>query len=262
MSKLFFKDDEYSFGELWRAYCTKKSVYKTGEVIDMSDGESIDISELPKFKAKYLDETMNDLRDLGVSDWSISRKLKSEKDKLRLAELELLYSEGRITVPELKQMIELKYDKEKLKGAYCFSSYMFINTGMPVPDLSNDDLGKFYRLCHLHLTHDANTLRKTKNIKSNGVNVKLLGKTLGIKDSTVYLFLSKLEKVNLLKYIQVDKTKFMVINPMYLLNGKLSPINYMLFKESVDEHLSTIPNELKDLWEMEFRQIGLMVNGK
>ena len=90
MSKLVFKEDEYTFGELWKAYCTNKSVYKSGEVVDLSDGEVLDISELLKFKSKYLDETMNDLRDLGIAEWSISRKLKSEKDKIKLSELELL----------------------------------------------------------------------------------------------------------------------------------------------------------------------------
>lgn len=261
MSKLLFKEDEYTFGELWRAYCTKKSVYKSGEVVDLSDGEIIDISDLPKFKSKFLDETMNDLRDLGIAEWSISRKLKSEKDKIRLSELELLYSENRINTEELRQLIELKYDKEKLKESYSFSSYVFMNTEVPLPDLSNDDLGKFYKLCHFHLTHDSNKLRKTKNIKSKGVDVKLLCQTLGIKESATYLFLSKLEKSNILKYIQMDKIRFMVINPVYMLNGKLTPINYMLFKDSIDKYLPNIPTELSDLWEMEFNQIGMVVDG-
>ena len=260
-SKLLFKDDEYTFGELWKAFCTNKSVYKSGEVVDLIDGEVIDISELTKYRAKYLDESINDLRDLGMKEWSLARKLKSEKDKIRLQELEVLYVNGTINSKELKQLIELKYDKNSLRQSYSFSSYMFVNTEIKLPELSNDDLGKFYKLCHFHLTHDSNKLKKTKNIKSRSVSVEIIGETLGIKSSSTYLFLSKLEKLNILKYIIMDKNKFMVINPIYMLNGKLTPINYMMFKEDIDKCLPNIPKELTDLWEMEFYEIGLIMEG-
>ena len=194
MSKLKFKEDEYSYRELWKLYVSGKTLFSNGEIEDINTGECFDISNFEIHKSKYIDEILNDMKDLEDDTSTISKKRRFEKNKLRLNELERLYNTEAITTNELRELVNLKYSSKELRDSYSFSSYSFINNSIELPNLSYDELGKFYKLCHYHLTHKSNILLTKSDIRSNPVTNSNLTELFNIKERALLSFLSKLKK--------------------------------------------------------------------
>ena len=253
--ELEFKGDIYEYGELWKLHISGKKMFNEGEVIYLSTGEVFDIKDFSYHKNKYIGELVNDMKKLGIKTNSIKNKIKEEE---RLKFLEKKYKNKTIKSYELKELIGLKYNNTELKKMYSFSSYMIVNNNIKIPNLSDDYLGKFYKLCLLHLTHKDNMILDKKDIRSKPLTVNQIMDSLDIKKRAWYNFYNHLKKNNMITNIRIKDKSYLIINPVYVLNGKLTPINYILFKEDVDKFLPNIPQELKDLWEMEFNEIGII----
>jgi hypothetical protein len=257
MSKLIYKEDEYTYKELERLRNTKTHLFSEGEVLDTETGEVIDIRSLSKLRERYVQDAINNLYKVEENKSSLHRKMRLEDTKLKLIKLQEKYNSKNISIDELKMLISLKYDKNELKKSYSFSSYYFVNTNYKLPDLSFDELGKFHTLCYYFLTHKSNTLLNSKNKKSSPLTKEGMMELFKLKESSFYRFIGRLKEKNILDTFKVKDKTYYILNPMYALNGKITPINYIIFKEDVDKYLPNIPQELRDLWIMEFQEIGV-----
>jgi predicted transcriptional regulator len=251
MSKLLFKDEEYTFKELWKFYSTKRKYYLEGEVLDVSSGEVIDISNLHTFRERFLQESLEDLNELDIDNWSVKKRLKYEKDKFRLSDLERLYNNNTITPEELKELIMLKYKTKDIKDTMCYEHYAFLNLKTESPPLSDAEIGKFYKML-LQMSQKANSLLTTKDVRSQPVSVDDLSILFNSSKSNIYKFLKKLKKLNIVKTFSMNEKEYMSINPKYAINGKITSHTYFLFKEDMKELFPNIPEEIIKLWEFEF----------
>jgi len=250
MKKLVFKEDEYTFSELWKLYNSKKTLFSEGEVEDLNTGECFDISKFEEYKLNYTSEIYEDLKDIDEGS-SLKRRLKFEADKKRLKELEESFELGLISPKELTQLIKLKYNSNELKQCMSYDHYVFLNLNTEIPDLTDGELGKFHKML-FKMTHRANELLKTKNIKSNPVGIGELMELFGVNDKSVYKFLNKLRSKNIIKEHTKDNKKYFSINPKYAINGRLNSYSYFLFKEDMEELFPNIPKEVIKLWEFEY----------
>lgn len=187
---------------------------------------------------------------------SLRSRLNMASKKKQLDELQEIYDKGEIEIKDLRRLIVMKYAKKDLIESFSYTSYYFVNTNAPLPDLTEAELGKLFKVLHSCFTHKHNTLLKTKNVKSNPLTPKYIGDVLGIKESQVYDFIKKLNKLGIIKYTIIDNNKHIMLNPIYLLNGKITPPMYSAFKEDIDKYFPLIPQEVKDLWLMESLDYG------
>lgn len=83
-----FKDDEYTFKELFSMALTKKNIYQQGEVVNLHTGEVFDISEIYQVKTKYY-ELLNDITNTigNIHDnrirWAVEQENKETAYKIQ-----------------------------------------------------------------------------------------------------------------------------------------------------------------------------------
>lgn len=250
MKKLKFKGDVYLFNEIWKLHSSGKILFATGEVEDVDTSDKFNITELKDYRAKYAGEISEGLKDLS-DPTSLRKKLKAERDRLRLKELEEMYEQGDITPDELKQLIKLKYNSKEVNETMSYEHYAFLNLGIEPPSLTDGELGKFYKIM-LKMTHKANSLLKTKNIQSNPISISEISELLNISKPNAYKYLKKLKKNNITKTFSMGDKEYMAINPKYAINGRITAQTYFIFKDEMNELFPNIPEEVIKLWEYEF----------
>lgn len=248
--RLLFKEDEYTFKELWHHFISMKKIYSEGEVLDLDTGETFDISEFYKYKSNFSEEVYEGLKELSDST-TLKRKLKADRDKNKLRELEDAFETGIISPDELRQLIKLKYNSKDIILAMNYEHFIFLNISTEIPNLTDGELGKFYKIL-FKMTHRANELLKTNNIKSNPVGVNELQELLGISERSVYTFLNKLKAKNIIKEHSKNNKKYYSVNPKYAINGRLNSYSYFLFKEDMEQVFPNVPKEIIKLWEFEY----------
>lgn len=181
---------------------------------------------------------------------SSSTKIRRKASKeIRIKELEM--KEIR-TENEIFELLKLKYNSKQIEQFGYFTTYSFNNQLAPDINLSYTDIGKFYTLINKHLTHKSNILLETFNIKSSKLTIETIMKTLDLKKTMAYSLLSSLKKENLIKEISILKQTYLMVNPIYVLNGRITPILYHFFKAEINDCFKNIPKELKELWEIQF----------
>jgi DNA-binding Lrp family transcriptional regulator len=127
----------------------------------------------------------------------------------------------------------------------------FIKINQKIPELTDSELGKFYKIL-TKLTRKANTLLIKNDVKSNPLTKNEISQLINIDIKATERYLKKLKDKNIIKHISIGDKKYFMINPIYAVNGAIiSSYTYINFKEEIEE-LSNIPEELKTLWEYEF----------
>jgi len=128
-----FKEDIYTFEEIFNCHKGGKNLYKTGDVTDTETGDCFDISKVYAVKSKYY-EILNNVKEV-LRDTKSSREIwalnESEKEK-RIKELNSKYSKNIITLEEIELLLRLE------KGVKPEHNY-YVTLG---------DLGTFYKKHH------------------------------------------------------------------------------------------------------------------
>lgn len=248
--KFDYKGDIYTFRKLEECIINFPKLYSEGIVTEVDSGDNFNIKDISSKRDKYTEAYIDIVTTIDGYSNALNSRLRAASKKKELDLLEGKYLNKSITIEELTRLIVCKYNSKTLKETYSYTSYCFINTNVPLPNLSECELGKFYKLCHSFLTHKANTLLDTKNINSNPLTIKMLCDKLNLKESQTYDFMKKLNKLGIIKYHIIDEKKHIMVNPIYALNGKITPTIYSAFKKDIDSYFPLIPNELKDLWLM------------
>jgi len=250
LKELKFKEDVYNLKELWNLHNSGKNLFSEGVVEDIQTGEEFDIVKLEEYKARFAGETYVALKEL-ADPTSLKRKLKAESDRRRKKELERLFEDNSISPDELRQLIALKYDKSEINNCMSYEHFAFLNLAIETPDLTDNELGKFYKML-TKMTKKANSLLRTKNTKSNPVGVSELIDLLGVNERNVYKFLNRLKKENIVRDFKIGNKKYLCINPKYAINGTMTSTTYYIYKDDMEDLFPNIPKEVVKLWEFEF----------
>ena len=226
-----------------------KHLFSDGECVDVTTGEVFDISKIDiVWKDKYskLDEDSKEVLDYNKHR-NLNQSLNSDINEIRKKELESKYSNVNITKEELIELIILKYNNYEIYLTY--DNYVKLNK--QIPDLSDADLGKFYKILN-KLTHKANTLLNKNDTRSNPMKKNDIAELLNLEIKATERYLKKLKDKGVIKLVVIgDKSHYMV-NPLYAFNGSfIGSYTYINFRDEI-EKLIDIPDEVKSLWDYEF----------
>lgn len=252
---ILYKDKKYHINDLvsYRKNIDLKHIFEDGEFIFIPTGEIVEISKIEDFNFKLKQDAVEAIRE--ATNYSDATKVKNKiidesykKQKIDELESKLNDDDNIISIEELKELIELKYGKTY--NVYInYENYIKINH--KIPDLSDAELGKFYKILS-KLTHKANTLLTKKDVRSNPITKNEISKLLNIDTKPTERYLKRLKDKGIIKQVTIVDKKHYMINPIYAFNGNsIGSYTYIYFKDEIDE-VSDIPKELKLLWEYEF----------
>jgi len=226
-----------------------KHLFSSGECIDESTGEVFDISDINKvWMEKYskLDENSKEVLDYNKHRL-LNKSVNGDINEIRKKELESKYNNANITKDELVELIILKYNNYEIYLTY--DNYVKLNK--QIPDLSDADLGKFYKILN-KLTHKANTLLNKNDTRSNPMNKNDISECLGLDIKPTERYLKKLKDKSIIKSVTIGSKSHYMINPLYAFNGSfIGSYTYINFRDEI-EKLIDIPDEVKSLWDYEF----------
>lgn len=257
MKKLIFMEDEYNFKELWGLHIAGKNLFSKGDVYDPNNNCHFDISKLSEYRSKYAGEIYNKLKEFGEED-SLSKKMKKESKMNEIKRLENLFKSNEISPDELKALIKLKYTKEDIRGCMSYSHFIFLNTDIEVPDLSDGDLGKYHKIL-MKMSKKANSLLRHRKTSSNPLGISEIGELLEVSEGIVYKFISRLRSKDVVREFSVNGKKGYTINPKYAINGVLGAHSYFLFREDMRDLFPDIPEEIIALWEYEYMSTTIIL---
>jgi len=224
--------------------------FEDGNIQDLDTGKTYMISHIEDlYKSKYK-EFLDKGDILGYNKKTQVKKstLDNDLNSLKQSELESKFNDGEMSIEDLKELIILKYG-EKYKVCISYENYIKINH--KIPDLTDAELGKFYKILS-KLSHKANTLLTKKDIRSNPVTKNDLCELLNIDIKPTERYLKKLKDKGIIKQVNIGVKTHLMINPIYAFNGNIiGSYTYTYFKDDLDE-VADIPDELKLLWEYEF----------
>lgn len=246
-----YKDEMYFMQRLVELHETEdlKSMFGEGECVDISTGEIFDIKDIKKIwleKYSRLNEEARDVLDYN-KHYKLNKMLNNSIRGTRTKELEDKYLHKMISIEELEELIMLKYSSKEIYLSY--ESYIMVNR--EIPNLSDADLGKFYKIM-LNLTHKANTILNKIDVRSNPMKKQDIAKILNIEVKSTEQYLKRLKDNRVIKEIVINNKKYLMINPRYAFSGNsVSPYTYTAFRDEV-EAFSNVPDEIKSLWDYEF----------
>lgn len=224
-------------------------LFSSGEILDTQTGEMYDINDIDKLYNEKYSELLSHADVLGYDKKNKLKQDSLDKDmkKLKITELESKCKCGTIDLDNLKELISLKYGNTE----YNISYESFIKLNNKIPNLSDSELGKFYKILS-RLSHNANTLLSKKDIRSKPLDKFDISELLGIDIKPIERYLKILKDKNIIKKCTMGDNSYYMINPVYAFNGvNIGSYTYMNFKDDIDE-VSKIPEEVKLLWEYEF----------
>ena len=246
-----YKGNKYFIKRLVELHKTDdiKHLFSEGECIDLTSGEVFDISNIEsvwKDKHEKLDENSREVLDYSKQR-NLNNSLNDDINSIRVKELENKYLNHSISHSELVELIILKYNNHEIYLNY--DNYIKLNK--QIPDLSDSDLGKFYKILN-KLTHKSNTLLSKNDIRSNPLNKEEIAELLGLGIKPTERYLKKLKDKGIIKLTIINNKQHYMINPLYAFNGSfIGSYTYINFRDDI-EKLINIPDEIKSLWDYEF----------
>jgi hypothetical protein len=258
MSKIFeFKDDLYSFEEIFDYHKGGKNLYKVGVVTNVETGDDFDISDVYKVKSKYY-EVLNDVKEI-LKDNKSRREIwalnETERDK-RIKELNSKYSKGTINLEDIELLLRLEKGVKPEHNYYVTlenqGTFYKKNHRFKYPEgLSKTNIGNLHLLLDF-MTYD-NEIKRTPHNKALYPTIDELLEFMRLKDSSALSrVLTELKKHGIIEHKRKDGKKIIYINPLFSTrNLKIHPELYKRFKDSLDEVLS--PKEVKYLELLTFK---------
>lgn len=242
MSRLLFKDTEYTYGELLELYLKNKKHYQEGEIIDLETGEIYNIKNIKENLSKpYINEIMNKK--------DVNYKLKTLNNSI----LEEKYKNKTITKDEMyKYLIAL--NQHTLTPNYNYDKgYIIVNLNKIPLNITDAEYGKFHKmLSYLSTNH----LNRISHKNQHPVSKLDLCNFLAYKKIEYFnKYLRKLKKYRLVEEQNYGETKYLIINPAYAKRSmELDRTIYLMFKEDLDECLT---DEQKFYLNMENEDVGI-----
>ncbi len=247
MSKriFIFKDEEYTFNELFAEYRKKRNHYKLGDVVDSKTGDSFDISEINSVKAKYND-ALGDLKDILKSDIQTRRDIWALEQNMRDKELKRLnglYSKDTINLTDMENLLRLEWnikDKAPLqikipnRGSF-YMTYQYVK----MPESITDKIyGRYHYLLNYMTYKSIIKIKPHDNSKlptQEGLMEHMRISSIRTLNST----LKTLRDAGLISDSKEGKLRIIYINPFYAdRNLKVTPEVYVRFKDSLDTVLT------------------------
>lgn len=111
-----------------------------------------------------------------------------------------------------KSLSEIKNELKNKYGDDIFTRKHTNNTILP--NLSDDEIGKFYRLMHTYLNY-GNILLLKKDIRSNPITNKDIQTYFDVKKRSVQSYMSKFRSNNVIKAIELNGKECFIVNPIY-----------------------------------------------
>lgn len=241
MSKLKFKEDEYSIIELIKYRATGKNIFKSGEVIDGLTGEIMDIQDIDRLRDQYYEEIKENAniicdRKSNKLKWATKKEIEELKKEL----LQEKYNKKTITKDELLELIELKNEKRNNAFSIEYKNFITLNIGQKLPEvMSFSDKGKFYDM--LYYLAYCNTLKHTPRKNGRVILKEDLMKLLSFNNYKSYRrFIGTLVKNNLIRELKNNNnTRIIIINPVYAnRNIRVDYTTYLCFKDDLDNFLT------------------------
>jgi len=242
-----FKDDEYTFKELFSFYLTKKKHFQYGEVINTSTGEMFDISEIKDVKSQYYELLKEVTNTIGNdNDRRIKWAIEHEYKENRYKELKEKFEKDITNLEEMQEYIKLKkeFDSDFLKGRCEFSisydSFIILNINEKIPKtVKYIDKGRFLDMLHF-LSYD-NIMKHNPRKNGRAIKKEELMEELGFNDYSSYRkFINVLIKNNLIKEVPTNnKTKVIILNPIYVnRNIRIDYTTYLMFQSDLKKFLT------------------------
>lgn len=270
VKKFIFKDDEYTFSELFNFHRSNKNLFKSGEVINTTTGEMFDISEIYDIKNKYYDELNNikdTLEDRNSSTlvWALTQNEKNRK----LSELNHKFENGNISFDEMELLMKLENNVSYEERFYVVLNkrlgtfYKKYHTFSYPKELTHADIGKLSLLLDF-MTYD-NEIRRTSRANANYPTTKELMEFMRVTDeSSLKKFIKKLKDLKIISE-DVRKRTFrtIYINPLFCdRNIKIYPELYRAFKDDLDKTLTDKEKKYLELMEDEIKGGSLTIDTK
>lgn len=249
MSNLIFKEDNYTISELI-SLRSMSPFYKSGDVLDTTTGEVLDIQDIDKWREVYINEL--------ISSKELNNILQKKDTSNRLKILEDKYRKAIINKSELLELIKLKHNRF---FEISYEDYYLLNVAKGKPkDLPVIDYGRFIMML------DFMTKENTIAHKSNGKQIKEsdLIEYIELKNKKSFQnLLSKLSKLGLIAKNGYGNKRFIHINPIYAKRRiKIDETIYFLFRDDIKQYLSEyeikyfeMNNENEELSESTFEII-------
>jgi len=240
MSKLTFKEDEYSIIELIRYRATGKKVFNKGEVKDELTGEIMDIQEIDNLRDRYFEE-IKENANIILDKKSNRLKWATNQDIKELSQsiLQGKYNNNTIKSEELLELIHLKKEHKREPFGVRYSDFLTLNIGKKLPNsLSFSDKGKFYDMLYF-LAYDS-VLKHTPRKNGRVIKKEDLMEVLGFNNYKTYRkFISGLVKSNIIRELKnTNLTRIIIINPTYVnRNIRVDYNTYLCFKNDMEEYL-------------------------
>lgn len=240
MSKLKYKNDEYSLAELLKLR-TISPLHKEGDVLDQETGEILDIQDIHKWNENYIDELFQVRKKYGTKDTAmVTGQMKKVAEIKWIEELQTKFDEGNIDTEDLKTLIELKLKKEGRKQfELSFRSFYIRNKQKEYPkELTFNDIGRYDKLLK-YLTKYSD-LRSSNRKDANNLKSLKITEELDLSDKRFFQFMNKLQSLKLLKFIKESNGDLIIfINPVYsYMMGEVDYTIYTMFKEDINEYLT------------------------
>jgi hypothetical protein len=269
-SSFIFKDDVYTFKELFQFHTSKKNLYQEGEVVNSETGEVFDISEVYDVREKYygdLVDIKNTLEEQASSRvvWALTQNQKDRKIK----ELNAKFKDNSITFDEMDWLLKLennvRYDERfyiiinKRLGTFYKKYHSF---SYP-EDMSHADIGKLHLL--LDFMTYKNEIRRTTRGNSNHPTTEELMTFMRLtNESSLSKFISKLKKLGIVSEdIRKKDYRTIYINPLFCdRNVKIYPELYKAFKSQLNDVLSDKEVRYLELLEEDMKGGSLTLDTK
>lgn len=269
-TKFIFKDDKYTFSELFNFHKSNKNLFKNGEVINTNTGETFDISEIYDVKDKYYDElnniknTLEDKNSYAIV-WALTQNEKNRK----LDELNYKFENNNISFDEMELLMKLENNVSYEERFYIVLNkrlgtfYKKYHTFSYPKKLTHADIGKLSLLLDF-MTYD-NEIRRTPRANANYPTTKELMEFMRVtNESSLKKFFKKLKDLKII-YEDNRKKSFrtIYINPLFCdRNIKIYPDLYKAFKEDLDKTLSDKEKKYLELMEEEIKGGSLTIQTK
>jgi len=244
-SKVFlFKEDLYTFKELFNFSLTGKNLFKSGEVINSETEEVFDIKDIKTVKNKYYDILNEMVSTIGNNnDKRIKWALVQEEKERRYYILHDKYSINEISVDDMAEYLKLKteLDKNFLNKrkmlSISYDKFIIVNIGEELPDsLTLVNVGRFYKMLFF-LSYTNKLTKQRKQV----VKKEELMKRLQLNSYSKYrTFIRLLMKNNVIREVPTtNNTKVILINPIYAnRNIRIDYTTFLLFEKDITKFLT------------------------
>lgn len=227
--------------------------YSDGIVKNIKTNKTYDINELLSYYHEEIAKLLNDNILDEKAQNALTKLCKARLQEICNAEIFTKLEDNTVTLMDIEYFLNEFNRKDRSKfGMLHFNSFQIFNSEAEKPkELSKTDYGGFMMLA-TRIDH------YNRLAYSNGKpfsKEELMAILEFNKLNTLYGYLEKLAKFNLIKKIKINKIKFIYINPLYTYKFyRVDKIAYNLFTEDIKGFLTALESKYLELLFLSFEK--------